>query len=138
MPRALSTFAMPEADVTPLARMASMAGARSALRPVARAVAAALPASPAAFVILVPRGCAPESLSAGLGGPQRGLGAGGDQPGLQLGHSDHLVEHEAAGQTFDLGEVGEPHVHAAVEKLGQEGDGHSEAVHRRDYQRTAV
>lgn len=113
IPREFSAAASPPKLVMPVVRSSASTGARSAPRALARTVWDRLPASLAAGAIVWPRVAAQDGLS-GPGGGQGRLGAGGDQPGLQLGDGDHLVEHEPAGGPLDLRQVGEPHVDPAL------------------------
>ena len=56
---------------------------------------------------------APELHAAALGSRETGLGAGRHEPGLELGHSDHVLQQELVRGAFDHWQVDEPHNDAA-------------------------
>src|SRR4051812_32538117 len=98
---------------------------------------AALPASRVVSSSVTPP-VPPELLPALLGGPERILGAGRDEPRFQLRDRSHLLENEPPGWPLDLRQVAEAHVYAALQDALQEPLRASQPVHLGDDQGDAM
>ena len=63
---------------------------------------------------------APELHATGFGRGEGLAGPVADHAGLKLGYGRHLLQHEAAGWSFDLRQIAEANVDPGLEELRQE------------------